>query len=375
MRFLFFIGAAFVATCFFIYPLWLALLGLFASRRPERRDIQPSVSLFLLDEGGKAGVAEKVGAVLALDYPRDKLEVLFGSDGADQAIYQEVKKIAEERNIRYAVSFQKIGRQAMINKLARDARGEIFVFLDARQKFEKAMLGNLVKSFADPDVGYVSAFSGWSAEGALFGFWRVREDALRRLESATGSLLIPTGSVYAVRHDFFKYLPAASAFSDAAYLLFNTIAADKRAVVEEAAGTQWPAGEVSPEKTFSGLVGVLLGDFQLFSLFTEIALSFKNRMSMRFLAHKVFPLALPYALLLIFFANIFLMGHGAPWGGLFIAQLSFYGMASAAHLTEQCGIRWAGFLRWPYEFCLYQLAAVMALRLFLSGQYAVRWEE
>lgn len=375
MRFLFFIGAAFIVYCLFVYPLWLALLGLFASRRPERRDIQPSVSLFLLDEEGKAGVAEKVGAVLALDYPRDKLEVLFGSDGADQAIYQEVKKIAEERKIRYAVSFQRIGRRAMINKLARDARGDIFVFFDARQKFEKAMLSDLVKCFADTDVGYASALCDRSAQGALFGFWRVREDALRRLESATGSVLVPTGSVYAVRHDFFKYLPAASAFSDADFFLFNTIAADKRAVAEEAVGTQWPAGEVSPEKTFSGLVGVLLGDFQLFSLFTEIALSFKNRMSLRFLAHKVFPLALPYALLLIFLANIFLTGHGVLWVGLFIAQLSFYGMAVASHLTERCGMRWGGFLRWPYEFCLYQIAAVLALRLFLSGQYAVKWEE
>lgn len=375
MRFLFFIGAAFIVYCFFIYPLWLALLGLFASRRPERRDIQPSVSLFLLDEEGKAGVAEKVGAVLALDYPRDKLEVLFGSDGADQAVYQEVKKIAEERKIRYAVSFQRIGRRAMINKLARDARGDIFVFLDARQKVGKAMLSDLVKCFADTDVGYVSASCGGSAMAALSSFWGGREEALKRLESATGSILAPAEPLYAIRHDFFKYLPVSSAFSDAAFLLFNTIAADKRAVIEEAVRASGSTEQISPAKMLSGFVGVLLGDFQLFSLFAEIALSFKNRMSLRFLAHKVFPLALPYALFLIFLANIFLRGHGVLWGGLFLAQLSFYGMAVASHLTERCGMRWGGFLRWPYEFCLYQIAAVLALRLFLSGQHAVKWEE
>lgn len=377
MRFLFFFCLSIIVYAYFVYPLWLAVLSVVFKRRPRREEIYPFVSFFLLDEQGSMSVAEKVGFVLSLDYPRDRLEILLGVDGASDELYRCVKKLAEEKNIRYAVSFQRLGRSAMINKLSRDARGDIFIFLDARHKIEKSFLKEMAACFADGDVGYVGArLKVTGPQKASFGFCHVREQVIRGLENATASVLVPTGGAYALRRELFKYLPKEnSAFGDDAYELMNAVVADKRAVMEASARTSALAEDVSVSESLAEGLRGRCGDFQLCSLFMEIALSLKNRMAFRFLAHKVLPLALAYVLIALFLASAALAGKGTIFFSALIGQMIFYGLAFLTFLTERTGMRWPPVLRWPYEFCLFHFSSVLALRLFLSGEYNLKWED
>src|SRR5213079_1765166 len=93
--------------------------------------------------------------LLALDYPRERLEILLASDGSTDATVSRARRY-EAAGVWVRSFVQWRGKAAVLNQLVPSARGEIVVLADARQRFEPAAVRALVANFADPTVGAVS---------------------------------------------------------------------------------------------------------------------------------------------------------------------------------------------------------------------------
>jgi cellulose synthase/poly-beta-1,6-N-acetylglucosamine synthase-like glycosyltransferase len=93
------------------------------------------------------------------------------------------------------------GKVAAQNRGVAESTGEVVAFSDANAIWETDALRKLVRSFADPAVGYVTgrasyeAADGTNREGA---YWRF-ELWLREQESRLGSVTAGNGPIYAVR--------------------------------------------------------------------------------------------------------------------------------------------------------------------------------
>ena len=102
------------------------------------------------------------------------------------------------------------GKAAALNAGIAKATGELILFTDARQQMEPRAVRELVSNFADPEVGCVSGelmFIGKGGqESGVSIYWRL-EKVIRKLESATGSVVGATGSIYAVRRTLIPGLP------------------------------------------------------------------------------------------------------------------------------------------------------------------------
>lgn len=377
---LFAISLAIIAYTYAGYPALLWLASRLFSRPVKKAEIYPSVTILLSAFNEAKTIEARINNLLSLDYPQDKLEIIVGSDGSTDDTYQIIKRFGDEKKIRYIVSFQRIGKPAMINRMAKEARGEIFVFADARQRFEPNALKEIVWCFADENVGAVSGElimeDKETGTGKGIGAYWAYEKSLRKMESCIGSMLGATGAIYAVRQSLFMYLPE-NVLLDDLFTPMNAIVRGKRAIFEPAAKAYDVVAQTT-EKEFQRKVRTLAGNFQIFALFPGAFNPFSSHISVQLFSHKFLRLLVPYFLTALFVSNFFLMHEGDFYSLAFFLQVIFYSLALLGFLSEGVSdkIKGAARLFWvPYEFCVLNLAAVVAFFVFLFGRMDVKWKK
>ncbi len=190
------------------YPLVLrALLAL--RRRPTLRpgtwDESPRVSLIVAAYDEQDAIAAKVADALALDYPRERLELIVASDGSADATVERARAAGAD----LVLDLPRGGKVAAQNAAAERASGEILAFSDANSAWAPDALRHLVEPFADPAVGYACGqvrFVDAGGDNLEGGYWRY-EMAVREMESGLAGVTAGNGAIYAVRRDAYLPLP------------------------------------------------------------------------------------------------------------------------------------------------------------------------
>jgi biofilm PGA synthesis N-glycosyltransferase PgaC len=206
------------------------------------------------------------------------------------------------------------------------ATGDILFFTDVRQPLEPDALRHLVACLGDPAVGgasghivFLAGSGGQQADVGLY--WRY-EKWLRDKLTETGSLLVATGCIYALRRDLARPLPS-DALIDDAYLPLAAILQGYRFVFErQAVAHEYPTWL---DMEFRRKVRTLAGLFQLVGSYPQLMNLF-TRLGFHFFSYKLGRLLLPYALLLIAVSSFWLPGVWAPLA--VCGQVFFYGLAA-----------------------------------------------
>jgi cellulose synthase/poly-beta-1,6-N-acetylglucosamine synthase-like glycosyltransferase len=219
------------------YPALLACLD--RLRRPRDPDVLPftdgdlpAVSLVVAAYNEAPVIAEKVGNALALDYPRDRLELIVSVDGATDG----TAECARGAGADVVLENPRGGKVRAQDAAVRRARGELVAFADANAAWEPGALRALVAPFLDPRVGYVCGavrFTG--ADGATNQeglYWRY-EMWIRGLESRLASVTAGNGAIYATRRD--AYLVVDPVMGHDLSFPFNLVKRGWRAVYASAA--------------------------------------------------------------------------------------------------------------------------------------------
>jgi cellulose synthase/poly-beta-1,6-N-acetylglucosamine synthase-like glycosyltransferase len=181
------------------YPLAARLLAR-VRRRPvsSSDDYLPSVAVIVTAYNEEAVIGRRLENLAAVDYPRQKLELVVTSDASTDRT-EELAAAAGARVIRNPRG----GKVAAQNRAVRETQSEIVAFSDANSTWSPDALRKLVRNFADPAVAYVcgrlnvQADDGRNKEGL---YWRY-ELALRADESRLDSVTGGNGSIYAVRRE------------------------------------------------------------------------------------------------------------------------------------------------------------------------------
>ena len=145
----------------------------------------------------EAVIARRLENLLALDYPRERLELVVTSDASSDRTHEIVEGFEGVKLIRNPRG----GKVAAQDRAVRETEAEIVAFSDANATWAPDALRKLVRAFADPDVAYaagrlvLTGADGGNREGA---YWRY-EVWLREQESRLGSITGGNGSIYAVR--------------------------------------------------------------------------------------------------------------------------------------------------------------------------------
>ncbi|HEX2129726.1 MAG TPA: glycosyltransferase family 2 protein [Solirubrobacterales bacterium] len=210
----FWVSVALIVWTHVGYPLALLAVGrLGRGPREAQAEHLPEVSLIIAAHDEEAVIEAKVANALALDYPRDQLEVIVASDGSTDRTVE----LARAAGADLVLDLRRAGKVPAQNAAAEQARGEVLAFSDANAIWESDALGRLVAPFADPQVGYVCGQAQFTRRAAAGGtaneegaYWRL-ELKLREAESRLAGVTGGNGAIYAVRSDAYVPLgPAAS---------------------------------------------------------------------------------------------------------------------------------------------------------------------
>ena len=184
------------------YPLLLWVISRVFGREPGnlRATAEPGrVTLIIpaYDEGDVIG--RKVENALALDYPRDRLEVVIASDGSGDRTADLARAAGADR----VLELPRGGKVAALNEAVRRTESDVVAFSDANSYWRPDALRRLVAPFTDSDVGYVCGqvrFLGGEGGNQEGLYWRY-EMAVRSLESRLAGITAGNGAIYAVRRD------------------------------------------------------------------------------------------------------------------------------------------------------------------------------
>lgn len=358
-----------IITPYLVYPAWLFLLSRF--RTPRSETSGPVSVSFVISVFNEAEVIrEKLNNSLALNYPKDLLEIVVISDESDDGTDEIVKEFSNVRLIRQS---PRQGKSAGITAAFEELSGELIVFSDANAIYQADAIGHLTKHFADPKVGYVVGRqmygqSDGQAEQSESTYWDF-ELTLKAWESRLSSVVGGDGAIMAIRRDLFTPLKADD-INDFIIPL-RIVAAGYRgrfepqAVCYEEAAPSF-AGE------FRRKVRIVNRSIRAVSRVPQSLNPFVvGIFAAQLFCHKVIRWFALFLMIGAFLGSGYLAVSGSRLYQLaFVAQASFYLLAVLAQLTAIRSFRPVTLV---FYFCLANLAGGIGVMNFLIGKKFVTW--
>jgi cellulose synthase/poly-beta-1,6-N-acetylglucosamine synthase-like glycosyltransferase len=217
------------------YAATLAVLARLGVARPGRAPGQPapslpSLSLIVAAHDEQSVIDAKVRNALALDYPRELLEVIVACDGCADATAERARAAGAD----LVLELPRGGKIRAQDAAVERARGELVAFSDANALWEPDAARLLAAAFAEERVGYacgqvrfVQAAAGREGDNQEGLYWRY-EMAVRELESRLSSITAGNGAIYATRQE--TYIVVDPIMGHDLSLPFNTVKRGRRAV-------------------------------------------------------------------------------------------------------------------------------------------------
>src|SRR5438552_11189613 len=185
------------------YPILLALVSTVRPRKVRRGKFETPVTVIITAYNEERVLAAKIENTLALDYPRELLEIIVASDCSNDHT-DEIAREFVGQGVRLHRQPERLGKTAAQNAAVEQAHGEIILFSDATSLYQPDAVRAIMPSFADPSVGCVAGRleyvddSGSPVGRGARSYWSY-ETFLKSHESRVGSLIGASGCLYAGR--------------------------------------------------------------------------------------------------------------------------------------------------------------------------------
>jgi len=358
------------------YPLFLLMITRLTKGEPvQLAPITPPVTLIISAYNEGEIVREKIENSLALDYPRELLEMIVVSDCSDDDTEAIVKEYAN-RGVRLLHMEKRGGKTAGLNVAVPQATGEIVIFSDANAMYHRLAVRCLVRNFADSTVGCVTGESRYEVDANAADstasenlYWRY-ELALKKMETKTGSLVGGDGAIYAIRKSLFRPMRPED-LSDFVNPL-QIVAQGYRNVYEQEAFS-FERGAESFEKEFHRKVRIVnrawRGLWRVRQVLNPFHFGFYT---IQVISHKLLRWLIPVFMAGAFVANFSLLNFGQLHQIIFALQITFYVLALIGWLQSRRP-EISKLFYVPYYFCLVNYASLLGIISNYRGEKFAVW--
>jgi cellulose synthase/poly-beta-1,6-N-acetylglucosamine synthase-like glycosyltransferase len=383
---LFWLSVFFILYTYLLYPLALGLLARLFPKPEPWAPYEPPVTLLIAAYNEKDVIAAKLENSLALDYPREKLQILVAADGSDDGTDAVVRSFAA-RGVELSYRPERGGKMAAINRALEAVRGEVIVMSDANNMYSTNALRDLVAPFQDPTVGATGGakkiLKGDGALGDSEGLYWKYESWIKVQETRLGCSTGAAGEANAIRRSLFE-LPPAGIINDDFYLMMSVIRRGTRAVYVPSAVSAERVS-VSAADEIERRTRIVAGRYQAMLRAGEI-LPLRNPLVVwQVVSHKFLRPLVPFfmisALLAALGAVVFPSSGALPllrlagaYGWVAVgAQVAFYAAAWLGNLIGNRGP--IGRLLYLATFLVNSnFAALQGLVRFAAGKQKSQWK-
>lgn len=358
------------------FPVLLMLRGILA--RPVRKSpATPSMTLVIIAHNEQDVIADKLQNALAQNYPREKLEVLVGSDGSDDRT-NEIVLGFQDQGVRL-VACQRQGKIGTLNETVSHAQGDILVFSDANSMYHEDSLQAIAACFSDAHVGGVAGDQVYTTDkgnAGSFGerlFWNF-DRLLKTMQSRSGSVTSSTGAIHAVRRELFEPVPSGVCDD---FLISTRVVAQGYRLVFEPAAIAYEEVASSDKAEFRRKSRIIArgirGLWVMKTLLNPFVYGFY---SFQIASHKLLRWSVIFLLPVILLLNVACVGQGVIYQVLLGLQLAFYTLALIGILLRNTPIfrnKLAKIMAVPYFFCMANFSALSGWYQFIAGRRVDIW--
>lgn len=366
-----------------VYPLLIAAIARLKRNQPQPPlpETLPHVTLFVTAFNEERFVDEKIANSHAIDYPADRLHLVWVTDGSDDntnqllAKYSDVKVFFEPER-RGKVHAMKRGLQLIDT--------DIVIFTDANTMLSAESVKEMVRLFENPQIGCVAGEkricsdsrqnAASSGEGA---YWRY-ESWIKRNDATAGSAIGAAGELFAMRRSLYQPISDNTLLDDFEISLRIALTGYKIGYSPRACAIERPSANIGEE--MKRKVRIAAGSFQtmlrlggLFNFFSHPMLTFQ------YVSHKVLRwVMVPLAMVLIIPLNIYLcainnfsISNIYTW--TLATQTLFYVATFVGFALQNKKLN-ASWIYIPYYFFLANKAMWLGFWRFCRNKQSVNWE-
>ncbi|MBN2482412.1 MAG: glycosyltransferase family 2 protein [Bacteroidales bacterium] len=352
---------------------------LFPGRKDLSNTFEPPVSMIIPAYNEADCIDAKVQNCMELNYPQEKLQIIWVTDGSTDGSQDILKKydgiMILHENIRK-------GKIHAINRCMKIVKSPFVIFSDANTMLNPEAIREIVGYFEDQKVGCVAGekrIAGSERQKAVSAgeglYWKY-ESTIKSFESETGSVLGAVGELFAVRRSLYKEVREDTLLDD--FTISMQIAAAGH-MIKYAPGA-WSLESASfsiPEelkrkiRIATGAIQFLRREPALLNLFKYGLLSFK------YISHKVLRWTLvPFGFILMLASGtaiVIIPDYSTPLFQLLLfIQFVFYLTVAAGALLKNVTLKQA-FIFMPYYLFIMNYAAIAGICHYLQGKYSTNW--
>ena len=350
-------------------------------KRVDDFTYEPNVTLFIAAYNEKDFVAAKIKNSRELEYPKEKLKIVWVTDGSDDGTPEELKKYD---GVLVHHLPQRNGKIRAMNRGMKFVDTPIVVFCDANTMLGNESIRRIVRLFSDPKVGCVSGekriFSKEkdSAAGAGEGLYWKYESALKKWDAELYSVVGAAGELFAIRTELYQEVERDTLLDD--FIISLRVAQNGYTIQYDPDAYAIETASANVKEELKRKIRISAGGIQSIVRLRSLLNIFKyGTLSFQYISHRVLRWTLaPLSLLLMLPIGLALAidsGILQPefYSILFWLQILFYLSALLGWYLENRSIR-VKILFIPYYFFIMNLSVFLGLKRYLKGSQTVNWE-
>lgn len=361
------------------YPVSLVFLNKFFKRENKKDySYEPTVTVMVVAHNEEKVIEDKLQNLLEFDYPHEKLEFLIASDFSTDKTNEIVESFIvahPECKIRIHKSVNHYGKTNAQNEAQELCNTEILVMTDANAMFEPNAVRELVSSFVEYSIAYVSGQLRYintdgNKTARSEGFYWKLDLMCRKIESRFQTITAGNGAIYAVRNKDYKKIPPIECH-DASFPIIFALE-KKRAIYNPDAIAYEKAGEANKDefkrkvRMSRNILMRICPSLKIFNVFSYRWFSyfFFGHRFCRYLLWLMHPLVLLINVPLAFFDGLF-------WQITLGLQMLFY-LVALIGLVAKNGNRW---IRIVFYYCMTIIAQWNGVLNYITGKSKPVWEK
>lgn len=344
-------------------------------------DFEPEVTLFIAAYNEKEFVDAKIKNCLELDYPREKLKIVWVTDGSDDGTPDLLKQYA---GIEVHHLPQRSGKIGAMNRGMQFVKTPIVVFCDANTMLGNESIRRIVRLFHDPKVGCVSGEKRIlkkekdSAAGAGEGLYWKYESTLKKWDAELYSVVGAAGELFAIRTELYQTVEKDTLLDD--FIISLRVAQKGYTIQYDPDAYAIESASANVKEELKRKIRISAGGIQSVIRLRALLNIFKyGTLSFQYISHRVLRWTLaPLSLLFMLITGLILALHEGIfdlglYSLIFWLQVLFYLAALLGWYLENRAIR-LKILFIPYYFFIMNLSVFLGLKRYLKKTQSVNWE-
>ncbi len=344
-------------------------------------DYEPEVTLFIAAYNEKDYVDEKMKNSLELDYPKEKLNIIWVTDGSDDGTPDLVRKYPNAIVHHLDARNGKIGA---MNRGMAFVKTPIVIFSDANTGLGKESIRRIVNLFASPKVGCVSGEKRIInketdvASGAGEGLYWKYESTLKKWDAELYSVVGAAGELFAIRTELYRHVEHDTLLDD--FIISLRVAQDGYTIQYDPDAYAIETASANVKEELKRKIRISAGGIQAIVRLRSLLNIFKyGTLSFQYISHRVLRWTLTPLCLIILIPLLFILAYNEGlfslglYSILFWLQLLFYVAALTGWFLENRETR-IKILFVPYYFFIMNLSVVLGFFRYMKKSQSVNWE-